>query len=198
MFQEFLESSRDKQTNDERFLQTQLISRLAFVSSQIKDLDFTTHRQIIERGLAIGNTSAECIVEAETTLQELAEDIGSELMEIANIARMDFMRIPNVFVHPFINGNERLSQGILSEVMTKLSDINAVTNVQEIIGELNAQQEILRSRIETIHDEIEGEIYYMTRQMNYLKAEVFPILEYSLQYYNERTEEILALLSQCN
>ena len=198
IFSEILENSRTTQTNDERLLEAQFISRLAFVSSDIKDLEFATHRQIVERGLLIGNSAAECIVNADNTLQELAEEIGGQIMELAGIARRDFMRIPEEFVHPVIVENERVTQGVLSEVMLKLSGSNPITNIDEIIGELEAQQELLRNRFELIPDEIQYEVNYMRRQMNYVKAQVFPILEYSLGYFKEGTERIIENLSNCN
>lgn len=168
------------------------------MSSDIKDLEFATHRQVVERGLLIGNSAAECIVEADTNLQELAEEIGGQIMELSGIARRDFMRIPDEFVHPVIAENERLSQGVLSEVMLKLSGDNPITNIDDIFGELEAQQELLRNRFEIIPDTIQYEVNYMRRQMNYVKAQVFPILEYSLGYFKEGSEKIIDNLSNCN
>lgn len=195
---EFLEQHRVSQIHDERFLQSQLISRLAFVSSQIKDLDIATHRQIVEHGNTIGNSAAECILEAEATLLELAELSGSELMELASIARRDFMRIPTSFVHPYLEYNEAISREFLNEVILKISDSNAVINASEIIEDLEELQECLRNGLPAIDDEIQQQIYYKDRQMNYMKAEVFPILEYSLRFFREGTEAIIASLPNCN
>lgn len=121
LYNEILVASRTRQTADERVLQAQFSSRIAFVSSQIQDLDFATHRAIIEHGLRIGNTAAECIIEADTTLQALTDEIGQEIMAIASIARRDFLRIPNEFVHPSIEDIEIQSQSFLSQVMQRLS-----------------------------------------------------------------------------
>lgn len=168
------------------------------MSSQIRDLDFATHRLIIEHGLRIGNTGAPCIVEADSTLQALSQEIGEELMEISGIASKDFLRIPNEFVHPYIEKTERESKGYLSEVMTGLSNGNAVTNIQGIIEQLEVQQDAARTLLSNVHEEIEAEIEYKRRQMNYVKAEIFPILESSLRYYRRGTEAIIASLSTCN
>lgn len=63
---------------DERILQAQFFSRIAFIASQITDLDFATHRLIIEHGLRIGNTAAACVIEADEALQRLSEEIGQK------------------------------------------------------------------------------------------------------------------------
>lgn len=198
LFDNTLVESRDQQTNDERVLQTQFFSRIAFVSTQIKDLDFATHRRIIEHGLKIGNTAAECIIEADTTLETLANESGQELMEISSIARKDFMRIPNEFVHPQIDRTERISKGLLSEVMTTLSSGNIVTGAEEMLTALEAQRVALAESLYLIRSDIDEEISTMRRQMNYVKAEVFPILEYSLRYFRRGTELIIDNLQFCN
>lgn len=193
-----LRSSRNRQTDDERTLQTQFFSRLGFVSSELKELEFATRREIIETGIRIGNPDALCIYEADMSLQALTQEIGEELMELANIARRDFSRIPNEFVHPYIERSEHMSKGFLSDVMTSLSSGNAVTDASAIIQELEAQQEASSDHLSTIQEEIESEMAYMRRQMNYVKSEVFPMLQYSISYYRSGTEAIFASLSACN
>lgn len=198
LYNDFLSESRAQQTRDERVIQAQLFSRLGFVTSQISDLDFATHRQIIEHGLRIGNTAAECIVEADTVLQALAEEIGSELMEIAAIARKDFMRIPNEFVHPLVERTELTSTGFFNQVLLGVAGSNVVSQGQDMVELLEEQAQHVRDNLETLHTELQDEIAYQTRQMNYLRGEVFPILEYSLSYFREGTEAIIAGLSDCN
>lgn len=198
LFDEILIESRGSQTRDERLLQSQFFSRIAFISSQIRDLDITAHRQIVEHGVSIGNTAAECIVQAETELQLLAEETGSELMEISAIARRDFLRIPNEFVHPTLERTEQLSQGFLNEVMTRMSSTNIVFDTREVIGQLEAQLDSVRAMLPTVQEEISSEVIYMRTQMNYVKAEVFPIMEYTLRYFRDGSERIIASLSNCN
>lgn len=198
LYNEFLAESRVQQTTDERFLQTTLFSRLAFITSQINDLEFATHRQIIEHGLRIGNTAAECIVEADAALQSLAEETGSELMEISAIARKDFMRIPNEFVHPFIERTEFTASGVLNQVLMSVANTNPVTQGENVIELLEEQEKTFRDNAETLQDEIQAEISYKTKQMNYVKAEIFPMLEYTLLYFRQGSETIIASLTNCN
>lgn len=198
LYNEILVASRTRQTADERILQAQFASRVAFVSSQIQDLDFATHRAIIEHGIRIGNTAAECIIEADTALQVLSDEIGQELMAIASIARRDFLRIPNEFVHPTIEDTEIQSQSFLSQVIQRLSNGNPITGDHNIVAELEALQEEMRNNIPTVQDSIEAEVAHMQQQMNYVKAEVFPILEYSSRYFRQGADAIVAGLENCN
>lgn len=193
-----MDEARVQQTQDERVLQTQLFSRIAFVTAQVKDIDFATHRRIIEHGLRIGNTAAECIMEADATLQLLATEAGKEIMEIATIARKDFLRIPNEFVHPFFDRIQHMSKGFLSELMKGFSHSNAISDVHEMIEELEKQQEWYKAMAPTFNDDLQVEINAKTKEMNYMKAEVFPILEYSLRYFRQGTDGIIANLENCN
>lgn len=168
------------------------------MSSQIKDLDFATHRRIIERGLRIGNTAAECIIEADVTLQVIAEGAGQEVMEIATIARKDFLRIPNEFVHPFFDRIQKMSEGFLNELLLDLSRKNAINNVNEMIGELEKQQQWYRNMVPTFDNDLQHEVDAKTKEMNYMRAEVFPILEYTLRYFRQGTDRIIANLENCN
>jgi len=198
LYDEFLVGLRTRQTHDERFLQAQFISRIGFITSQIKDLEFSVHRQIVERGVQIGNPAAQCIVEAEATLQSLAEEAGNQIMELSDIARADFMRIPNEFVHPFINKHEIIAKSFLSEVLERLSETNAVMNANQIIEELEAQQVLHRERLATINDDVGEESETMNRYMNYTRAQIFPILEYVIMFFRQGTDVIVANLPNCN
>lgn len=197
MFNNFLIEARGQQMEDERILQAQFFSRIAFIASQITDLDFATHRLIIEHGLRIGNTAAACVIEADEALQRLSEEIGRELMEISRIPKNDFNRIPTEFVHPFIAETELTSQGFLEEVLLKLSDDNAMTNMQQIISDLETHQEASRNSFAAVQEQLQAEIRRQRYEMNIVKAEIFPILEASLNFYRSETEAIVAGLSNC-
>lgn len=192
-YEEFIVSSRNRQIHDERMLQTQFVSRLAFVSSQIKDIERNTQDQIA----ASTNPTAECTTRATQSLQEISQEIGEELMEIASIARKDFNRIPTEFVHPRIETAERLSQGLITDVLMRLSTGNIVTDGQQIINDLQTYHASLEDTLENTLDEIQVDIDYKRRQMNYVKAEIFPILEYSLRFYQRETDSILVSLTNC-
>ena len=62
-------TAHDQQTFDERTLQAQFFSRIGFVASQIKDLDFQTFTSIVEHGVRIGNPLAPCVVDADSSLR---------------------------------------------------------------------------------------------------------------------------------
>lgn len=197
-FEGTLDDSRASQIRDERLLQSQFISRIGFISSQIKSLDSTAHQQIIEHGIRIGNTEAECIIQAHSELRLLAEETGSELMEISAIARRDFLRIPTEFVHPTLERTTQLSQGLLNEVMTVLSSTNIVFDTREVIEQLEARQESSQAMLPTAQEDIQNDMIYMRTQMNYVKSEVFPIMEYTLRYFRQGSERIIAGLSECS
>lgn len=179
-------------------LQSQFTSRIGFISSQIKDLDRAAHQHIVEHGLRIGNSEAECIIEADLQLRTLADETGSELMEISAIARRDFLRIPSEFVHPTLERTEQMSQGFLNEVMTVLSATNIAFDTREVINQLEAQQESFRGSLPTVQEEIQSDVTYMRTQMNYVKSEVFPIMEYTLRFFRQGSERIIESLSDCN
>lgn len=198
MFDELLDASRANQIRDERLLQSQFISRIGFISSQIKDLDTIAHQEIMDHGARIGNSEAACIIQADSELRLLAEEMGSELSEISDIARRDFLRIPTEFVHPALERTEQMTQGFLNEVMTILSTTNIVFDTREVINQLETQQESFRASLSSVEEEIQRDVTYMRTQMNYVKSEVFPIMEYTLRYFRQGSQRIIESLSDCN
>lgn len=195
---EAIETARDHQSHDERVLQAQLVSRIAFVSSQIKDLDFATHRRIIEHGLRIGNTAAECIVDADETLQLLSAESGQEINEISAIASKDFLRIPNEFAHPLFYQTQHKSKKILKQILSMITQINPVTHLDELADYLESRHENFSNDFAQFNDDVEFDVTRQRKEMNYMKAEVFPILEYSLRYFRQGTERIIENLRDCN
>lgn len=185
--------SRARQTTEERVLQAQFISRIAFVSSQLKDLEFEAHRRII----GIGNDSAECISAADEALQLRVVEIGEFVMEIAAIARKDFMRIPTEFVHPLIEETEQLSQSFLNVVMSEVGLHNVIFDFTETVNSLEEHLEESSQRLLTVRDDINADFAIKRRQMDYVKAEIFPLLEYALIYFQQDADEILADLETC-
>lgn len=160
-------------------------------------MDFATHRRIIEHGLRIGNTAAECIIEADTLLQMMAVEAGQELNEISSIASRDFLRIPSEFVHPFLDNTQETSKTLLREVLKSISQVNAVRDINEAVTKLENDQEESRIIYASFKDNLQQEITAKRKEMNYMKAEVFPILEYSLRYFRQGTEKIVANLVNC-
>lgn len=73
-----------------------------------------------------------------------------------------------------------------------------MTQAEGVLQELESQQAASRSELYTVYDDIQAEIDTMRRLMNYAKAEIFPLLEYSLSYYRQGTQSILASLQTCN
>lgn len=190
-FDEVLLESRATQTTEERVLQAQFISRIAFVSSQIIDLNVVTQQRIAEHG------NPQCIAVAEASLLQVAEDIGAMVMEIAAIAKRDFMRIPTEFVHPLIEETERLSQSFLNVVMTEVALRNVILDFTETLNTLNDQLEESRDVFSTYRDDIQADFNIKRTQMNYVKAQIFPLLEYSLIYFQQDADQVVAVLEAC-
>lgn len=196
-FNNVLLESRTTQTAEERVLQAQFISRVAFVSSQIKDLDYATFRRILEHGIRVGEPAAECLATADASLKQLADEIGSMVMQISAIARKDFNRIPTEFVHPLIEENERLSQNFLNIVMTEVASRNVIFDFTETVNSLESQLEQSRNLLPIIRDDFQTDFDIKRRQMNYVKAEIFPLLEHALIYFQEDADEIIVDLEAC-
>lgn len=192
-----IKEARNRQFHDETVLQAQLFSRLGLVTQQIKDLRFATHRQIINRGLEIGNTAALCIIEADEALDVLSRESGEELMELAKIGVKDFLRIPDEFVYPTLDRTEALSQGFLNEVMLQIANENAVTNIHELVEKLEASKNVFGNLIPIFSESFHDETIRFTVEMNYVKAQIFPILDYTLGYFRDGIEGITRLLPNC-
>ncbi|CRK95139.1 CLUMA_CG008617, isoform A [Clunio marinus] len=169
--------ARHRQTAFERMLQAQLFTRIAFVTTQIQEIEQAVRERIAEHSSTLEDPQAECIIEAQTQLNDLAELMGSDFMELSAIARKDFMRIPVEFVHPLIKTYERTSQEFLVETLLVLSGGAPVTRLNETVGFLESLLEAVQYGYPAMAGEIEEGNVVKDRQMNYVKAQIFPILE---------------------
>jgi hypothetical protein len=130
-------------------------------------------------------------------LEMYAVESGQEINEIASIARKDFLRIPSEFVHPFFDRTQHMSKRLLKETVKRISQMNVVRDIDELVDDLETFQEESRTRLASFSADLQLEINAKTKEMNYMKAEVFPILEYSLRYFRQSTEKIIKNLSNC-
>lgn len=189
---------RGQQTNDEVTLQAQFLSRIGFVRSQISDIESETRQQIAEHGVWIGNPAAPCILEAERSLQNFSQIYGELMMEINSIAANDFMRIPHEYVHPNIEATERLSMGFHNEVMLSLSRQNIMLDAQATLDELDTRQRELLASIPSVRVGFQTDIADLRLHMNFVKSQVFPLLQYALTWFRDDTNVMIANLQTCN
>lgn len=188
---------RGQQTNDERTLQAQFFSRVGFVTTEVQAIESAVRQQIVEHGIWIGNSEAECILEAHSALQFHILDTADLMKEVNTLASTEFARIPNNYVHPHIAETERLSKGLFNEVMLTMSRHNIVTDAQVMLDELEAQERELRNSLPSVRVGIQTEMENMRLQMNYVKSQVFPLLQYVLGWFQDDTNAIIANLQTC-
>lgn len=189
--------ARVKQSSDERFLQAQFLSRLGNVVDEIRDLEFAAHRAIVNRGLEIGNTANECLIVMDETLAIVFQDVGEEIREISKIMATDFGRLYDDVVYHFVATMEQQSTSYLNEVLLRISKENTVTKIQNIIGLLEIEKQVFEFLLPLVEDAIVEEVDIMFKEMNYLKAEVFPMFQYTIRYFNSTTTSILENLPNC-
>lgn len=197
LFNNVLVETRLKQASDERFLQAQFLSRIGDVVNQIRDIEFAAHRAIVNRGLEIGSTANECLIVMDETLAIVFQDIGEEIREISKIMSIDFDRIHDDVVYHFVSTMELQSTRYLTEVLLRISKENAVTKIQNIIRILEFEIEVFENLLPLVEEAIQEEVDMMFKEMNYLKAEVFPMFQYTIRYFNSTTANIIDNLPNC-
>lgn len=120
-------------------------------------------------------------------------------MEIAGIARTDFMRIPHEFVHPSIEMYQRMSFGLVLDVMETISfNHNIVANADGFFEEMDELEAAMRSYLPGARARVHDDTAYMRRQMNYVKAEIFPMMEFIMRYFRTDVDALIASLEFCN
>lgn len=197
MLNNVLIEARVKQASDERFLQAQFLSRIGSVVEEIRDIEFAVHRAIVNRGLEIGNTANECLIVMDETLAIVFQDVGEEIREIAKIMATDFARIHDDVFYHLVASMEQQSTSYLSEVLLRISNENTITKIQSIIGILEIEKQVFEFLLPLVEEAIEEDVDIMFKEMNYLKAEVFPMFQYTIRYFNATTKSILDNLPNC-
>lgn len=173
---------QDQSTNI-KILNAQLISRLGFVSEEIKNKDRETSAEITLRSQNISSTTAECIVDARLSLENAVQYAGYSLNGLVSEVMYYINAIEGDYFYPYIRILQWESNIIQGSIMSTIHRANPVTNVANLIQRLEEDYAIMVLIYQASIPNIAREITNVENKFNEVKQTMFPQLNSIRDYF---------------
>lgn len=171
------------------------LSRIGFVSQQMKDLEYEILRDIQDRSIETGNY--ECLVENQGILNNATAIAGERIMRASTEWYTELHLINDNFIGPLIHELETLMSFVMIETKMIVSQLNPVTEIQEIITGLLLEATFYELLFEIFVDEFHDDFIFFDRYSNEKNKRIFRNLENAFQDLTVSGQEIRSSLNNC-
>lgn len=197
-YQTFIDSSRAEYSEMIKNHHSRAISRIGFVSQDKMNIEREILAAILARGVQIGNSTAECIVDAERGLSSATHDAGQEIIYASREWLDDLHLIDDEFVTPVLDQLDVIVSLFQIETFTMLGYQNTVTEIEEIISVLYIESLLYAILFEVFVEEIIFEFTFFETLTNEKNERVFLALDYGISNFVFTTNVIRNSLVNCN
>lgn len=177
---------------------SQLLSRLGFVLDEMKVKQAEVQVEIVDRALVIGNSTAECIVDAEESLENAINYTARNIQESVKEIMESLNVIENDYFYPLVNALRLESNNMQKQVLVSFRRDNPVTRYQNLLARLNDDYLVLYILYASSMNNIDREIVKITNRTNVDKSTMFPMLNSFNIYFMFQANLIKESLTMCN
>lgn len=149
------------------------ISRIGFVSQEIKDLQFDIANDILSRAIEIGNPGAQCILEAQRSLESSFEAAGQSITSASRDWIEELHLLNDDIVDPILRELELFISLFQIEPFGVLAQMNPVTQFQGIVQLLYLEALLYNALFEIFVSEVAFEFSLFERDTNSKNARIF-------------------------
>lgn len=182
----------------ERNNNARLLSRIGYVSEEIKNLENEVSLEIESRGTEIGNNEAECILTARATLESSLTAAGEVIRSVATSLSEDLITLNEIAVHPIFEDIEFLISVFEVEILNIFSFTNSVTNMIQVLIILESEIRAYGQLFEYFVTEVYVEMIIHGMLTVELNRDAFSYLNYALGRFTNSSEGIRSSLIDCN
>lgn len=186
------------QTLNMKILNAQFLSRVGFISDEIKAKARQTLYDIESRAIQINDWDAECIVDAKESLVNAEDYAGIQINGITGETMYYINDIESRFFYPLIGVLQRESNIMQWNVMSVVRRYNPVTQIDELMTRLEEDYQVLVLLYTISVTNIAREIELIEAQMNGVKRSTFPQLNGVRDYFVFGADRIKDTLPDCN
>lgn len=177
--------------------EAQMLSRTGFVFDEMKGLQHDIVREIQDRATNIGDPS--CLVTAAARLQVAAETSGSNSQAAFKEVLDDFLSIRFILVYPELKQLLSVVSRFINDPFRAMSRINGVTNMNDVIMNIEGEIELYESLFEDFVSELILEFRLFDNFNHELNMILFESLEETrLQFHREYQGIMNFLNTECN
>jgi hypothetical protein len=191
-------SARSEMTLMEKNHNARVMSRIGFVSQDMKDFEYEIFNAIQERATEINNNNAECLLEAQRSLSELSVEAGEVVMNATRIVIDDLDLLYDDVFYPIMNVIETLVSQYEKEILTILGSFNAVTSMRTILLTLESEIRNYGALFEYFVSYIYVDMVIFELLTNLTVQNIFPQLSAGLDTFRTAGNGIRDSLANCN
>lgn len=180
-----------------RVLQAQMLSRVGFVTDEIRERQEYYRDEIVAHGIRIGNPEAQCVLDAHESLDNAAEYAGYSMTGIIGEAMFYINQIERDYFFPYINVLQLESNVIQWTVLAEFRRVNAVTNTANLIRRLDDDYMVILALYQSAITNIPREMQRIEDHMNEVKQSIFPQLNSVRDYFSFTAAAITGELPLC-
>lgn len=177
---------------------TRVISRIGFVTQDIKDLQFEILSDIDNRANEINNFNAECIFQARSDVETAITEAGDVIRDVGTRTIAEINTLNGMLGYPLLEDLELLVSQFEIEMLSLFRRFNTVTNFISFIIELETEVRLYGALFEYFVSEIYVEMIIHNVYTDMNSAVSFPQLEEGLEAFRSAGNSIRASLPTCN
>lgn len=183
-------------TSEMKILQAQLISRLGFVTDEIRMKEMETRFEI---NVAANMTSAEseCIVELQESLENAVQYVGYSINGVVGEVKFYVDQIEHDYFYPYIGILQRESNIIQWMVLSEIRRGNPVDNMERVIERLEDDYFVVHAMYQSAVSQIPAEMVRLHDHMDEVKEFYFPQLNSIRDYFRFSADMIKDSLPAC-
>lgn len=186
------------QTLNMKILNAQFISRIGFISDEIKAKAQQTLYDIEARAIQINDWNAECILDAKESLVNAEDYSGYQINGIAGETMFYVNDIESRFFYPLIGVLQRESNIMQWNVKSVVRRYNPVTQMNQLMTRLEEDYQVLVMLYTMAITNIAREVELIEAQMNDVKRSTFPQLNGVRDYFVFAADRIKDTMPHCN
>ena len=191
------QSARNEMTTMEKIYNARVLSRIGFVSQEMKDLKQDLSNDIHSRGVEINNGDSECLMEARQNLNSSSESAGGLIKEIAIIVSIDIKILHEIAVYPIFYEIEMLRSIFEVEIFSIFASTNSVTSMFQLLIILESEIRAYGALFENYVNNIYTEMVIYEILTNDLSEDIFPMLDKALDEFKSSSISIRNFVKSC-
>ena len=197
-YKALLTSARAETHLLENELNARVISRIGFVGQDIKNFENEISQEIQNRSTQISNPNADCIIEAQRSLEISFTNAGKTISTIAQGIMEDVNILNEIAMHPVYEELEFLISMFEVEILNVFAYTNSVTSMFTLLIILESEIRTYGALFEYFVNEIYVDMVIFGMLSNEMNAIAFPKLNEVVDGFRTSGSSIINSLVDCN
>lgn len=196
-YRAFIDSSKAEFDSMIKNHNARALSRIGFVTEDMKRFEYSVSNSIQERAAEIENNSPECIVDAENRLTNASITAGEVIVSSAQEWYRELHLLHDSLVTPLLDQIEDLMSAVLVDTKQSFAESNAYTEFQDIVALLSLEATLFELVFEIFVNDIIFDFNFFEGYTNEKNMRIFRDLNSAFTELQNVGREIESSLVDC-